>query len=84
MKKHIIHTLIAVLIGLSATAQIDRTKIPSSGPTPEVNLREAKEFKLKNGLTILVATDTKFPVVSWVLILTTLQHLKETKRAYNH
>ena len=49
MKKHIIHTLIAVLIGLSATAQIDRTKIPSSGPTPEVNLREAKEFKLKMG-----------------------------------
>ena len=69
MKKHIIHTLIAVLIGLSATAQIDRTKIPSSGPTPEVNLREAKEFKLKNGLTILVATDTKFPVVSWSLNL---------------
>ena len=69
MTKHIIHTLIAVLIGLSATAQIDRTKIPSSGPTPEVNLREAKEFKLKNGLTILVATDTKFPVVSWSLNL---------------
>ena len=69
MKKHIIHTLIAVLIGLSATAQIDRTKIPSSGPTPEVNLREDKEFKLKNGLTILVATDTKFPVVSWSLNL---------------
>ena len=69
MKKYIIHTLVAVLIGLSATAQIDRSQIPSSGPTPEVNLRDAKEFKLKNGLTVLVATDTKFPVVSWSLNL---------------
>jgi len=48
MKKYIIHTLVAVLIGFSATAQIDRSQIPSSGPTPEVNLRDAKEFKLKN------------------------------------
>ena len=64
MKKYILHTLIAVLIGFSANAQIDRSQIPSSGPTPEVNLRDAKEFKLKNGLTGLVATDTKFPVVS--------------------
>ena len=69
MKKYIIHTLIAVLIGFSATAQIDRSQIPSSGPTPEVNLRDAKEFKLKNGLTVLVARDTKFPVVSWSLNL---------------
>lgn len=69
MKKYIIHTLIAVLIGFSANAQIDRSQIPSSGPTPEVNLRDAKEFKLKNGLTVLVATDTKFPVVSWSLNL---------------
>ena len=69
MKKYILHTLIAVLIGFSANSQIDRSQIPSSGPTPEVNLRDAKEFKLKNGLTVLVATDTKFPVVSWSLNL---------------
>jgi len=69
MKKYFIYTLIAVLVGFTATAQIDRSKIPASGPTPEVNLREAKEFKLKNGLTVLVANDTKFPVVSWSLNL---------------
>ena len=69
MKKHFIYTLIAALIGWSATAQIDRSKIPASGPTPEINLREAQEFKLKNGLTVLVATDTKFPVVRWNLNL---------------
>lgn len=69
MKKHFIYTLIVILTGFTATAQIDRSKIPASGPTPEVNLREAKEFKLKNGLTVLVANDTKFPVVSWSLNL---------------
>ena len=69
MKKHFIYTLIIILTGFTATAQIDRSKIPASGPTPEVNLREAKEFKLKNGLTVLVANDTKFPVVSWSLNL---------------
>lgn len=69
MKKHIIYTFVAAFIGLSATAQIDRSKIPASGPTPEVNLREAKEFTLDNGLTVLVATDSKFPVVNWSLNL---------------
>jgi predicted Zn-dependent peptidase len=69
MKRHYIYTLVAAFIGLSVTAQIDRSKIPASGPTPEVNLREAKEFKLDNGLTVLVANDTKFPVVNWSLNL---------------
>lgn len=71
MKKHYIYILIATCFGWSLTAQIDRTKIPASGPTPEINLREAQKFKLKNGLTVLVATDTKFPVVSWSLNLNT-------------
>jgi len=69
MKKYLIYTLVAAFTGWSATAQIDRTKIPESGPTPEVNLKEAQEFKLKNGLTVLVATDNKFPVVRWNLNL---------------
>ena len=69
MKKHFIYTIVAAFIGLSVTAQIDRTKIPASGPSPEVNLKDAKEFKLDNGLTVLVATDKKFPVVNWNLNL---------------
>ena len=69
MKKYILYTFLAVMTGFSATAQIDRSKIPASGPTPEVNLRAAKEFKLDNGLTVLVATDTKLPSVNWSLNL---------------
>ena len=69
MKKYIIFTLLAVFMGTTITAQIDRTKIPESGPTPEVNLGEAKEFKLKNGLTVLVVTDSKLPSLNWNLNL---------------
>ncbi|WP_296312943.1 M16 family metallopeptidase [Winogradskyella sp. UBA3174] len=71
MKKYIIYSLLAVFTVFTATAQIDRSKIPASGPTPEVNLGEAKEFTLKNGLTVLVVTDTKLPAVNWTLNLNT-------------
>ena len=47
MKKHFIYILIVILIGFTATAQIDRSKIPASGPTPEVNLRELRNLNLK-------------------------------------
>lgn len=69
MKKYFIYTLLAAFVGLTATAQIDRSKIPASGPTPEVNLGKAKEFKLKNGLTVLVVNDAKLPSVNWSLNL---------------
>ena len=68
MKKYIIATFMLVA-SFIVTAQIDRSKIPASGPTPEVNLGEAKEFKLKNGLTVLVVTDSKLPSVNWNLNL---------------
>ena len=69
MKKYLVYTIVALFIGLTTTAQVDRTKIPNSGPTPEVNLGKSKEFKLKNGLTVLVVTDHKLPAVNWSLNL---------------
>lgn len=69
MKKYILYTLVVLFSGITATAQIDRSKIPASGPTPEVNLGQADEFTLKNGLTVLVVNDTKLPAVTWSLNL---------------
>ena len=57
--------------GITAIAQIDRTTAPKSGPTPEVNLGKADEFKLKNGLQVLVVTDTKLPTINMSLNLNT-------------
>ncbi|WP_194851460.1 insulinase family protein [Nonlabens antarcticus] len=69
MKKHIILVMAVLFIGTSAIAQIDRTKIPESGPTPEINLGEPYSFDLKNGLQVLVVEDTKLPTVSFSLDL---------------
>ncbi len=69
MKKYILYTFALVLTGLTATAQIDRTQMPASGPTPEVNLGDAEEFTLKNGLTVLVVNNTKLPSVTFSLNL---------------
>lgn len=69
MKKYIFTLLVIVIATLTTNAQIDRTKIPASGPTPEVNLGDAEEFKHKNGLTVLVVNDSKLPSVNWSLNL---------------
>ncbi len=71
MKKYILYILVAVFSSYNIAAQIDRSKIPASGPNPEVNLGEASEFTLKNGLTVLVVTDHKLPSVNWSLNLNT-------------
>ncbi len=56
-------------IGITATAQIDRSKPPKSGPTPEIKLGKPYTFELKNGLEVLVVEDPKLPVITMSLDL---------------
>jgi len=58
-----------LFIGTTAIAQIDRSKIPTSGPTPEINLGEPYTFELDNGLQVLVVEDKKLPTISFSLDL---------------
>lgn len=53
------------------TAQVDRSKMPVSGANPEINLGEPYTFKLKNGLQVLVVTDSKLPKINFSLNLNT-------------
>ncbi|SCY36024.1 Predicted Zn-dependent peptidase [Nonlabens sp. Hel1_33_55] len=69
MKKHINILMAVLFIGTSAIAQIDRSKIPTSGPTPEINLGEPDTFDLDNGLEVLVVTDRKLPTITMSLDL---------------
>lgn len=71
MKKQLIYLVVLLFIGTSTIAQIDRSKMPKSGPTPEVNLGKPKEFKLDNGLQVLVVRDTKLPAITISLNLDT-------------
>ena len=45
-------------------AQVDRSIMPKSGPSPEIKLQEPQTFSLKNGLQIMVVENHKLPRVS--------------------
>ncbi|MGB3590950.1 MAG: pitrilysin family protein [Nonlabens sp.] len=69
MKKQLIFLMVLFLAGITASAQIDRTKPPKSGPTPEIKLGKPYTFELKNGLDVLVVEDPKLPVITMSLDL---------------
>tara|TARA_R110002050_G_scaffold110892_2_gene223587 strand:- start:4253 stop:6322 length:2070 start_codon:yes stop_codon:yes gene_type:complete len=62
--KKIYITLVFALFTIVASAQIDRSVMPKSGPAPEINLKEPQRFELKNGLKVLVVENHKLPRVS--------------------
>jgi len=55
------------LIAFGASAQIDRSQMPEAGPEPKINLEKPKEYKLKNGITVMVVENNKLPRVSYQL-----------------
>ncbi|WP_109302265.1 pitrilysin family protein [Aquimarina sp. AU474] len=69
MKKNIIFIVAFLWVAISAQAQIDRSKMPKSGPTPTINLGEPFTFEMGNGLTVLVVENNKLPRVSISLSL---------------
>jgi predicted Zn-dependent peptidase len=62
--KKLLFTLVLALGAFSLQAQIDRSKMPEPGPAPKINLDKAEQFKLGNGLTVLVVENHKLPRVS--------------------
>ncbi|KAA1245241.1 pitrilysin family protein [Aquimarina sp. RZ0] len=62
--KKIIITLVLAFVVINLKAQVDRSKMPKSGPAPEINLKEARRFELNNGLKVLVVENHKLPRVS--------------------
>lgn len=64
--KTIITSLIAfVFMGITAMhGQIDRSKQPTAGPAPTINIGKPQTFTLKNGLKVMVVENHKLPRVS--------------------
>ena len=50
-------------------SQVDRTKIPESGPTPEINLGEPIKYELKNGMKLILVKNNKLPRVFFNLFI---------------
>lgn len=67
MKKVLL--LVTLLFTISGIAQIDRSKQPIPGPAPVIQVKEPQQFKLKNGLTVMVVENRKLPQVSASLSL---------------
>ena len=67
MKNKIILLITIVLISFNVSAQLDRSIQPVGGPTPKIKLEKPKEFKLKNGIKVLVVENHKLPRVSYSL-----------------
>ena len=69
MKKITIGLLVTFLATGIAFAQLDRSKLPASGPAPEIKIAEVETFTLANGLKVFVVKNTKLPRVSFNLVL---------------
>jgi len=55
----------AFILGIAADAQtLDRTKPPASPPAKPYKLPPVSETKLPNGLTVILAEDARFPLVT--------------------
>ncbi|MBJ2174681.1 insulinase family protein [Aureibaculum sp. A20] len=79
MKNKILIIIAFFVISLSITAQIDRSKMPVSGPTPTINIGKPYTFQLKNGLTVLVVENNKLPRVSFSLSMDNASHAEGDK-----
>ncbi len=69
MKKIAISFVLMLLVTVGLFAQVDRSKLPASGPAPEIKIKEAETFTLPNGLKVFVVNNTKLPRVAFTLVL---------------
>ena len=61
----------------SSSAQADfRASAPEPGPAPEIQLGDFEEFKLDNGLTVVLVENHKLPRVSYQLFVDVPPHLE--------
>ncbi|NRA93435.1 MAG: insulinase family protein, partial [Psychroserpens sp.] len=57
---------------IQVNAQLDRSKMPTPGPEPQISLEVPSEFELKNGLKVLVVENKKLPRVAYSLTIDNL------------
>lgn len=65
--KKLIYLLFVLGIALPLQAQIDRSQVPTAGPTPVIQLKKPVQYQLKNGLKVLIVENHKLPRVSMQL-----------------
>lgn len=79
MRKILSILLIGFLVTAVSHAQIDRSQQPKPGPAPAIKLGKPQQFKLNNGLTVLVVENHKLPRVNISLTLDNAPYLEGDK-----
>jgi predicted Zn-dependent peptidase len=67
--KSLYFSLALLFVTLTASAQLDRTTPPKPGPAPKIQIDNAQQFVLKNGLRVFVVENHKIPAVTYSLSL---------------
>lgn len=79
MKKIFSIFFLGFLATVVSHAQIDRSQQPQPGPAPAIKLGKPQQFKLNNGLTVLVVENHKLPRVNISLSLDNAPYLEGDK-----
>ncbi|WP_299115542.1 pitrilysin family protein [uncultured Winogradskyella sp.] len=69
MKTKVSAFIVLFLMAVGVNAQIDRSKQPEPGPAPKITLEKPGEFKLDNGIEVLVVENHKLPRASYSLTI---------------
>ena len=80
--KRIYIYLIGLIFCLPAYSQVDRSKIPTPGPAPEIKIGKGETFELKNGLKVIVVENHKIPRVAFNIVLDFEAILEGDKAGY--
>ncbi|MFT6323204.1 MAG: putative Zn-dependent peptidase [Halieaceae bacterium] len=67
--KKILLFMFSLAITTVTLAQVDRTKAPTAGPAPKIQLGDYETFTLNNGLQVFLVENHKTPRVSWQLFI---------------
>ncbi|MFM9986244.1 MAG: M16 family metallopeptidase, partial [Flavobacteriales bacterium] len=83
MKKIYSLSFIAALAFLVACSpKVDRSHAPAAGPAPVIQIGEAQQFQLANGLKVIVVENHKLPTVSYNITLDLDPVSEGTKAGY--
>ena len=70
-------------LSLAATAQIDRSKLPAPSQAREIEIGDYEQFKLKNGLNVILVEDHKLPTLGFTLTFNTGPITEGDKAGYS-
>jgi zinc protease len=59
----------AVLFLVACSPKVDRSHAPAAGPAPVIQIGQAQQFQLANGLKVIVVENHKLPTVSYSITL---------------